>query len=91
MQSIVSVRGQTVVPKEIREALGIKPGMKIVWTIHNGSAVVQALPEDPIGASIGALKHLKLSTRDLLQERRADREKDEAKVEEALRRWRITS
>ena len=91
MQSVVSVRGQTVIPKEIREALGIKEGTKITWAVRDGSAVIQALPDDPIGASMGALKHLKFSTADLLAERRADRDNEEAKVEVMLKRWRSTS
>ncbi len=91
MQSIVSVKGQTVVPKEIRDALGIKPRTKLIWTIRDGSAVVQAMPDDPIGAAMGALKHLKFSTADLLAERRADRDKEEAQAEEMLKRWRSTS
>jgi AbrB family looped-hinge helix DNA binding protein len=91
MQSVVSVKGQTVVPKEVREALGIKPKTKLLWTVRNGSAVVSALPEDPIAAAMGALKDLKFSTADLLAERGADRDKEEAAVDEMIKRWRSTS
>ena len=90
-QSIVSIKGQTVIPKEIREALGIKEGTKLLWFVEEDHVVVQALPDDPIKAAKGALKHLKFSTADLLAERQADRDKEEAKVEEILKRWRSTS
>jgi AbrB family looped-hinge helix DNA binding protein len=91
MKSVVSVRGQTVIPKEVREALGIEPHARLVWTVEDGSAVVRAIPADPIDAAMGALKHLKFSTADLLAERRAERDKEEAQVEEMLKRWRSPS
>ena len=90
MQSVVSVRGQTVIPKEIRKALGIKQGTKLFWVVKDDWVMLRPLPDDPIGAMKGALKDLKFSTADLLAERRADRDKEEAKVEEMLRRWRST-
>jgi AbrB family looped-hinge helix DNA binding protein len=90
-QSVVSVRGQTVIPKEVREVLGIKEGTKLLWFVEDDYVVVQGLPDDPIKAAKGALKQLNVSTADLLAERRADRDKEEAKVEEMLERWRSTS
>jgi AbrB family looped-hinge helix DNA binding protein len=90
MESVVSVKGQTVVPKEVREALGIKPKTRLIWTMQDGSVVVRALPEDPIGAMKGALKDLPFSTADLLAERKADRDREEAEVERLIERWRST-
>jgi AbrB family looped-hinge helix DNA binding protein len=90
MKSVVSTRGQTVIPHEVREALGIKEGTTLIWSLSSHSVQVMALPDDPIEASFGALKDTKFSTADLLEERRADRDKEEAKVEEELKRWRRT-
>jgi len=87
-RSLVSDRGQTVVPKEIRQALGLKPGTSLRWTVENGVATVRPMPDDPIEAAIGALEHLRVSTADLLAERQQDKEKEEAETEEQLRRWR---
>ena len=81
MKSTVSVKGQTVIPKEIRETMGLKPGTVLTWTMRDGAVTVRALPDDPIGFSIGALKHLKYGTRELLEDRRNDRLKEEAALE----------
>ena len=88
--SSVSERGQTVVPKEVREALGLKPGASLTWSVEDGVATVRPMPDDPIEASIGALAHLKVSTADLLHDRLADKLHEEKETEEQLRRWRST-
>lgn len=82
-QSITSVRGQTVIPKEIRDELGIKPGTRLAWSIRDGIAVVTPVPDDPIAASYGMLKGRGPTTKDLLEERRADLESERKKH----RRW----
>ena len=85
---MVSDRGQTVVPKEVRRALGVKPGTSLRWTVEDGVATVRPMPDDPIEAAIGALEHLGISTADLLAERQEDKAKEEAETEEQLERWR---
>jgi len=85
---MVSDRGQTVVPKEVRQALGVKPGTSLRWTVEDGVATVRPMPDDPIEAAIGALEHLGISTADLLAERQEDKAKEEAETEEQLERWR---
>ena len=35
-------KGQTTVPKKVREALNLRPGDKLVWTLKDGEAVVRA-------------------------------------------------
>jgi AbrB family looped-hinge helix DNA binding protein len=90
MKSVVSVKGQTVIPKEVRKALGIETGAILHWSLKDGSVEVSRLPDDPIRAMKGALKHLKYSTRDLLEERYSEREREERQVEKLLERWRST-
>ncbi len=89
MKSVVSVRGQTVIPKEVREALGIRAGTKVEWLLQDGSVRVFPIPENPVRALRGVLKG-KGSTAELLAERRAERDKEEAELEQQLRRWRST-
>ena len=35
-------KGQTTIPKEIRDHLNLKPGDKIAYTIENGEVVIRA-------------------------------------------------
>jgi antitoxin PrlF len=37
----VTSKGQTTIPKEVREALGLKPGDLILWEVAEGKALVR--------------------------------------------------
>ena len=56
MQSKVSVRGQTVIPKEIRTAFGITENSLLYWKVQDGLILVVPLPTDPVQASLGILR-----------------------------------
>jgi antitoxin PrlF len=45
--SRLGVKSQTVVPKEVREALGVGPGDQIGYTIQNGRVILTAI-EKPL-------------------------------------------
>jgi antitoxin PrlF len=46
MESALSIKGQTTIPKMIREHLGLKPGDRVKFFVHpDGSAVI--LPKLP--------------------------------------------
>ena len=76
MQTSVSVRGQTVIPRHIREELGITPTTRLEWKVKNGVIIILPLPSDPIRSAVGILEGRGLSTAHLLAERKADREKE---------------
>jgi len=78
MQTTISTRWQTVVPKEAREALGLTPRSKLSWEVRGGVAIVVPIPEDPVRGSLGILRDERLTTEDLLEERRREREREEA-------------
>lgn len=82
MKSKVSVRGQTVIPKEIRKELGITTETTLQWRLRNGAIVVYPIPKDPVAASVGILKGKGLSTDDFLKERRKERELELSKEQE---------
>lgn len=43
--STVTDKGQTTVPQEVREALGVAPRRRLQWEVRNdGSAVVRPVP-----------------------------------------------
>jgi AbrB family looped-hinge helix DNA binding protein len=56
MTTTVSVRWQTVIPQEVREALKIEPNSKLEWEVRDGYIVVHPLPVDPIRAARGFFK-----------------------------------
>lgn len=75
METIVSRRGQTVVPAAIRQRYNIKDGDQLVW-IDDGEIIrVIPVPADPIKALRGSGKGQNLTAK-LLEERRKDRERE---------------
>ena len=76
MRTTDSVRGQTVIPRPIREALGITPATQLQWSIQNGTIIVLPIPADPVRAAVGILKGRGPTTTDLLAERKAEREQE---------------
>jgi AbrB family looped-hinge helix DNA binding protein len=77
MRSTVSVRWQTVIPQEVREALRIEPNSKLEWEVKDGYILVHPLPSNPIRAARGMFKEGGPSVEDLLAERRRERENEE--------------
>ena len=78
IQTTVSVRWQTVIPKEIRQSLEIEPNSKLVWEMGNGCAQIRPIPADPVRASLGLLQGKDLATEDLLAERRRERRREQS-------------
>ena len=72
-----SSKGQIVIPKEIREKLGIIPGEKVLFRIVGKHAEITPLPEDPIRAMRGILKGGSSLAKELLKERKRDNKIDE--------------
>jgi antitoxin PrlF len=55
VESTITDKGQTTVPKEIRDALGVKSGQRLQWeVVENGTARVR--PEPSALALYGSLK-----------------------------------
>jgi AbrB family looped-hinge helix DNA binding protein len=77
MRSTVSRDWQTVIPQEVREALGIEPNSELEWALRNGCVVVHPLPPNPIRVARGMFKEAGPSVEDLLTERTRDRESEE--------------
>ena len=76
---ITSAKGQVVIPKEIRDKIGLKSGGKAVIEAVGDHAEVRALPEDPVESFCGAFKEGPSLTGTLLKARREDAPRETAK------------
>ncbi len=72
-----SSKGQIVIPKKIREKLGITPGKRILLRVVNEHAEITPLPDDPIKEMRGILKGGKSLAKELISERKKDNRIDE--------------
>ena len=71
----LSVKGQVVIPKALREALGLRPGDKFVVTSEGDAVVLRPVRENLIDRLFGKYADLDLWG-DLRESRRREREKD---------------
>ncbi|HEY2069470.1 MAG TPA: AbrB/MazE/SpoVT family DNA-binding domain-containing protein [Rhizomicrobium sp.] len=55
MNSTITAKGQTTIPKELRDKLGIKPGDKVRFFIDSRGGLAM-LPVKPVTALRGMLK-----------------------------------
>ena len=67
-----SPKGQVVIPKEIRDKVGLKPGKRVTVEAVGDHVEVRALPEDPVEFFCGAFKEGSSLTKALLEERKED-------------------
>lgn len=75
--AIVSSKGQLVIPKSIRDALGIKKRQKVLFTLLKNRAVIEPLPENPIEEFCGIFEEGSSLTAALLNERKEDNRREE--------------
>jgi AbrB family looped-hinge helix DNA binding protein len=47
MSTTLTVKGQVTIPKQIRDAVGLKPGMPVDFTVNNEGEVVIQRAEGP--------------------------------------------
>jgi AbrB family looped-hinge helix DNA binding protein len=74
----IHAKGQIVLPKEIRDKLGVKPGAALSIKLVDNHAEITPLPDDPIEFLTGILKEYPRSLAiELLEERRRDKDRDE--------------
>jgi len=71
-------KGQIIIPKEVREKLGIKPGGVLSIKVVGDHAEIRPLPDDPIEFLTGIFEDHPVSmAEELLNERKKDNEIDE--------------
>jgi AbrB family looped-hinge helix DNA binding protein len=67
-----SKRGQIVIPRDIRKALEIGPGKRLLIRAENDQVVMTPLPDDPVDSFCGIFQGKSSLTRALLEERKKD-------------------
>ena len=55
-KSAITSKGQTTLPKSVREALGVRPGDRVRYVILDGNEV-RLIPMRPLARLFGAFKH----------------------------------
>lgn len=73
----VSSKGQLVIPKEIRDILGIKPKQKVLLKVVKDHAIIEPLPEKPIENFCGIFKEGTSLTKALIKQRMEDKKHEE--------------
>ena len=56
MEATIAERGQVVIPKAIRDQLGMKPGTLLTFHVENGKLIVRKKVDDAISRARGVLK-----------------------------------
>lgn len=73
----VSKKGWVVIPKEIRDRHGIKPGDQVHVIEYGRTIAIVPAAADPIAAAYGMFKGGPSLTKGLLEERQREREREE--------------
>jgi AbrB family looped-hinge helix DNA binding protein len=68
----ITQKEQILVPKHLRQKLGLKPGGKVHLAEEEGRLVLTPVPPDPIQAATGFLKGRFSLTQDLRREHREE-------------------
>lgn len=72
-------KGQVIIPKDIRDRLGIKPGKVLSLNLVGDHIEIRPLPDDPIEYLTGIFEGEPSSmASELLEERKRDNKIDEA-------------
>ena len=73
---ILSSKGQMVIPKELRESLGLRPGQRLeIEALPDGTMLIIPIPDDIVKAM--RLPSAERLERALEHEREAEEERDE--------------
>ncbi len=75
----ITVKGQVVIPASIRKRLNIKKGTRFCVVESEGKIIFQPMTKDYFRRVAGMLKTNGALTRDLLDERKAEKGREDSK------------
>ena len=78
-RTVVSSKGWIVIPAELRHRYGLTPGTRIQIVDYAGVLSIVPIPDDPIAAGAGMFAGEPSATDLLLEERRRDKEREDAR------------
>jgi AbrB family looped-hinge helix DNA binding protein len=76
----ISEKGWVVIPAELRKKYNLTPGTQVVIVDYGGVLAIIPAMQDPIKQGRGLLKGLPSLTKDLLEERKKERKREEARI-----------
>lgn len=85
MRTVLSAKGQVVIPEGIRSRLGLQRGDRFEVEVNGESVVLKPLPRNPLLELRGKYRGPDSLTEALLEERRLELEREERKIE----RWGV--
>ena len=77
LQGTVSEKGWVVIPKELRERLGLKKGSKVDFVELGGHVYLKKAVDDPIAAGYGMFKG-RISLENYLAEKQQERDEEDS-------------
>lgn len=83
MTLTISNKGWVVIPSELRKKYHLHPGTEVVIVDYGGVLAIVPAMRDPIKQGRGILKGGASLTKALLEERAADRKREEARSKRA--------
>jgi AbrB family looped-hinge helix DNA binding protein len=87
----VSKKGWVVIPKEIRDRHGIKPGDEVQIVDYAGRIAIYPAIENPVDHLHGLLKEGPSLTKALLEERQKEKDLEERKIARGAKRSKSTT
>lgn len=76
----ISSKGQIVIPKNVRDALNMKPKQKVLFRVVKDHLEVVPLPENPVEAYCGIFKEGSSLVDALLKDRKEEVKREEQKT-----------
>ena len=79
VSTVVTTKGQIVIPSKVRQRHGIKKGTRLCISEEGDKIIIQPMTKEYFDKMAGVLKSDKKLTKALLEERAADKEREERK------------